>query len=130
MAYALTILTAALGDAARDELVKPEDEDQKNKRRLTAVLVLDHGVGVGRRGAVGGHASSEASGIADAGDRRGDASGHIAVAREGAEQLGAAATAAGLRWVWIPVPDGQEPTAEAREVLAGSVAQLAGLVRG
>ncbi|WP_198318628.1 protein-tyrosine phosphatase family protein [Pseudofrankia inefficax] len=51
-------------------------------------------------------------------------------AREGAEGLGGAAVAAGLRWVWLPVPDGREPTPATRATIVAGLVELAGLVRG
>jgi protein-tyrosine phosphatase len=50
-------------------------------------------------------------------------------AREGAEQLGSAAVAAGLRWFWLPVPNGKEPTPASRDAIVAALPRLAGLVR-
>lgn len=51
-------------------------------------------------------------------------------AREGAQQLGTAAVAAGLRWFWLPIPNGREPTPASREAIVAALPRLAGLVRG
>jgi protein-tyrosine phosphatase len=50
--------------------------------------------------------------------------------REGALALGPAAEAAGLEWIWVDVPNGQEPTQASRNAIVAALARLEPLVTG
>jgi protein-tyrosine phosphatase len=50
--------------------------------------------------------------------------------REGALQVGPAAQAAGLAWLWVDVPNGQEPTPASRNAMVAALVTLAPLVAG
>lgn len=50
--------------------------------------------------------------------------------REGALALGPAAEAAGLEWVWVDVPNGQEPTTASRNAIVATLARLEPLITG
>jgi protein-tyrosine phosphatase len=50
--------------------------------------------------------------------------------REGALQIGSAAEAAGLEWIWVDVPNGQEPTPASRNRMVAALATIAPLVAG
>lgn len=49
--------------------------------------------------------------------------------REGALALGSAARAAGLEWIWVDLPNGQEPSPERRQDIAAALTGLAGLIQ-
>ena len=49
--------------------------------------------------------------------------------REGAVALGDAARVAGLQWIWVDLPNGQQPPPERRPGLVTAVTELAGLVQ-
>jgi predicted protein tyrosine phosphatase len=48
--------------------------------------------------------------------------------REGARGVGEAAADAGLTWIWLPMPNSDEPVGEARAVLEGGLAELSRLL--
>jgi protein-tyrosine phosphatase len=50
--------------------------------------------------------------------------------KEGARDIGAAAQAAGLEWVWLELANGQRPDPPAADAAAATLARLAGLVGG
>lgn len=50
--------------------------------------------------------------------------------REGAPQLGAAAQAAGLAWVWIPLPNGDPPQLERTAELVPKLDEVVAILRG
>jgi hypothetical protein len=49
--------------------------------------------------------------------------------REGAPQLGDAAKAAGLAWIWIPLPNGEPPGAERTAELVPRLDEVAAVIR-
>ena len=48
--------------------------------------------------------------------------------REGAPALGEAAQAAGLDWIWVELPNGQQPPPELRGEVAAALVQVAALI--
>jgi protein-tyrosine phosphatase len=48
--------------------------------------------------------------------------------KEGAPEIGAAARAAGLEWVWVELPNGQRPEPPLRDAATAALAALARLV--
>jgi protein-tyrosine phosphatase len=47
---------------------------------------------------------------------------------EGAERIGGLAQAAGLEWIWLPVPNGNHPEGEVHDRMIQSLPQLSGLL--
>lgn len=48
--------------------------------------------------------------------------------REGAPALGEAVTAAGMQWVWLPLPNGTPPTGDASARAADRIRELSALI--
>jgi protein-tyrosine phosphatase len=48
--------------------------------------------------------------------------------REGAPALGEAARAAGIEWIWVELPNGQQPRPEMRDAITAALAKVATLV--